>query len=127
MSDKSHVSMEQHVCIVCGEQFDTGALLLDKRMRNSLESHTVTGMGLCPEHQKLHDDGFIALVECDESKSVVRNDKLDFKSAHRTGNVLHMKRDAAAQILSAPDLSIPMMFVQIGVIEKIQSMVEKDD
>ena len=51
MNDKSHVSLEQHVCLVCGTAFDTGAILLDKRLRASMERHTATGWGLCPEHQ----------------------------------------------------------------------------
>ena len=63
MNDKSHVSLEQHVCLVCGKAFDTGTILLDKRLRASMEHHTKTGWGLCPEHQKLADDGFVALVE----------------------------------------------------------------
>ncbi|MDN4290562.1 hypothetical protein OA805_00670 [Citrobacter freundii] len=69
MSDKSHISLEQHVCLVCGTAFDTGAILLDKRLRASMERHTATGWGLCPEHQKLSDDGFVALVECDPQRS----------------------------------------------------------
>ncbi|WP_430522156.1 hypothetical protein [Pseudomonas aeruginosa] len=48
MNDKSHVSLEQHVCLVCGTAFDTGAILLDKRLRASMERHTATGWGLCP-------------------------------------------------------------------------------
>src|SRR3546814_5168048 len=49
MNDKSHVSLEQHVCLVCGVAFDTGAILLDKRLRASLERHTATGWGLRSE------------------------------------------------------------------------------
>src|SRR3546814_18826039 len=69
MNDKSHVSLEQHACLVCGARFDTGAILLDKRLRASMERPTATGWGLCPEHQKLSDDGFVALVECDPQRS----------------------------------------------------------
>ena len=70
MNDKSHVSLEQHVCLVCGKAFETGAILRDKRRRASMERHTATGWGLCPEHQKLSDDGFVALLECDPLCSV---------------------------------------------------------
>src|SRR5450830_1148211 len=69
MNDKSHVSLEQHVCLVCGTRFDTGTILLDRRLRASMEHHTATGWGLCAEHQKLSDDGFVALVECDPQRS----------------------------------------------------------
>ena len=40
MPDKSHVSMEQHRCIVCGQDYDTGAILLDKRMRQAVNEIT---------------------------------------------------------------------------------------
>ncbi len=64
MNDKSHVSMKQHVCLVCGLAFDSGAILLDKRLRASMERHTTTGWSLCVEHQKLADDGFVAYSVC---------------------------------------------------------------
>ena len=38
------------------ETFDTGANLLNRRQRASMEQHTATGCGLCAEHQKLCDD-----------------------------------------------------------------------
>jgi len=38
MNDKSHVSMEQHVCLVCGVTFDPDAILLDKRLRASMSA-----------------------------------------------------------------------------------------
>lgn len=47
MSEKSYVSMEQNVCAVCGKTFDTGSILLDRRMQDSMERHTVTDWGLC--------------------------------------------------------------------------------
>ncbi len=37
MNEKSHVSLEQHVCLLCGVAFDTGNILLDKRLRASME------------------------------------------------------------------------------------------
>ena len=86
MNDKSHVSLEQHVCLVCGTAFDTGAILLDKRLRASMERHTATGWGLCPEHQKLADDGFVALVECDPQRSGSQaGGRMKPEQAYRTG------------------------------------------
>src|SRR3546814_11650878 len=69
MNDKSHVSLEQHACLVCGARFDTGAILLDKRLRASMARHTAPGWGLCPEHQTLSADGFVALVAFDPQRS----------------------------------------------------------
>jgi hypothetical protein len=48
MNDKSHASLEQHVCLVRGKAFDTGAILLDKRLRASMEHHTATGWVCAP-------------------------------------------------------------------------------
>jgi hypothetical protein len=77
--EKSYVSMEQRQCIVCGVVYDTGSILMDKRLRASMEKNTVTGTGFCPEHQKLKDEGYIALIEADPA-----TDK-------RTGNIAHIR------------------------------------
>ena len=125
MNDKSHVSLEQHVCLVCGAAFDTGAILLDKRLRASMERHTATGWGLCPEHQKLSDDGFVALVECDpqRSGSQAGGGRVKPEQAYRTRRLAHLKREAFAQVFNVPiaaDQSC--VFVEPGVIEQLQTM-----
>ena len=51
--------------------YDTDDLLL-KSARAGAWSATrqrAGGWGLCPEHQELSDDGFVALVECDPQRS----------------------------------------------------------
>ena len=126
MNDKSHVSLEQHACLVCGTAYDTGSILLDKRLRASLQRHTTTGWGLCAEHQKLSDDGFVALVECDPQRSgkVSGGDRLKPEQAYRTGQLAHLKRDLFAtvfNVLIAADQAC--VFVEPGVIEQLQTMV----
>ena len=124
MNDKSHVSMEQHVCLVCGVAFDTGAILLDKRLRASMERHTVTGWGLCAEHQKLADDGFVALVECDPQRSGSPGGRLKPEQAYRTGRLAHIKRHVFTQVFNVPiEASQACVFVEPGVIEQLQAMV----
>ena len=125
MNDKSHVSLEQHVCLVCGTAFDTGAILLDKRLRASMERRTATGWGLCPEHQKLSDDGFVALVECDpqRSGSPAGGGRVKPEQAYRTGRLAHLKREAFAQVFNVPIAADqPCVFVEPGVIEQLQTM-----
>ena len=125
MNDKSHVSLEQHVCLVCGTAFDTGAILLDKRLRASMERHTATGWGLCPEHQKLSDDGFVALVECDPQRSRAAAGAARMKpdQAHRTGRLAHLKREVFADVFNVPiEDKQPCVFVEPGVIEQLQAM-----
>ncbi|HEI6959922.1 TPA: ATPase [Yersinia enterocolitica] len=126
MNDKSHVSLERHVCLVCGVTYDTGNLLLDKRLRASLERHTTTGWGLCAEHQKLSDDGFIALVECDprRSGSLAGGGRLKPEQAYRTGKLAHLKRHVFAEMFNVPiEANQPCVFVEPGVIEQLESMV----
>lgn len=124
MHDKSHVSLEQHVCLVCGKPFDTGAILLDRRLRASMERHTATGWGLCPEHQKLSDDGFVALVECDPQRSGSQaGGHLKPEQAHRTGRLAHLRRAVFVQVFNMPiDDKQPCVFVEPGVIDQLQSM-----
>lgn len=115
---KSHVSIEQKLCTVCGASFDTGTLLFDKRMLDTLEMHTTTGYGLCPEHQKLFDDGYLACVAVDESKSKRQpNGNMRPADAWRTGEVAHLRREAVARIFTVhiPE-DLPVIFCEPAVI-----------
>ncbi|HEX7934439.1 MAG TPA: ATPase [Paraburkholderia sp.] len=126
MNDKSHVSLEQHVCLVCGVAFDTGSILLDRRLRASMNRHTATGWDLCTEHRKLFDDGFVALIECDPklSGSPSSNDRLRPEQAYRTGRLAHLKREVFARVFNVPIADgQSCVFVEPGVIERLQSMV----
>ncbi len=62
MNDKSHVSLEQHVCLVCGTAFDTGAILLDKHEREPEEASPL-GIILCTGKKREQ----IELLELDKS------------------------------------------------------------
>ena len=129
MDNKSHVSLEQHICLVCGIRFDTGAILLDRRVRACMEQHTATGWGLCPEHQKLSDDGFVALVECDPQRSgaAASAGRMQPGQAYRTGRCAHLKREAFARVFDVPIAADqPCVFVEPGVIEQLQAMTGSD-
>jgi len=125
MDNKSYVSLEQRVYLACGTSFDTGNLLLDKRLRASMKRYTTAGWGLCPEHQKLFDDGFVALVECDPERSGSRADgRLKPEQAYRTGRVAHLRRTAFAQVFNVPIAAEQAcIFVEPGVLDQLQAMV----
>ena len=40
--NKTYVTIEQNVCPVCGKTFETGALLMDDRLQDKFEMHTLT-------------------------------------------------------------------------------------
>jgi hypothetical protein len=128
MSDKSHVSMERRVCLVCAAPYETGAILLDTRLRASLKRQTTTGWGLCPEHRELHENGFVALIECDPEKSgnPAAGARVKPDEAYRTGAVAHMKREVFSQVFNlpvAPD--VPAVYVEVGLIARLQSMIHQ--
>lgn len=126
MNEKSYVSLEQHVCLVCGTAFDTGSILLDRRLRSSMEHHTTTGWGLCAEHQRLFSEGFVALVECDPQRSEMSSgaDRMKPEQAYRTGRLAHVKREAFAKLFNVPvAANQACVFVEPGVIERLQAMV----
>lgn len=112
MSEKSHVSMAQHQCIVCGTRYDTGELLLDKRLKASMERYTVVGTGMCPEHQQLKDDGFVALIELNSAE-------------RRTGRLAHLRRVVWPHLFSAPLPENMVAYVEKGVMDMIEQQAAR--
>lgn len=120
---KSFVTLEQQVCIVCGNPFDTGSLLIDRRMSNRFEQRTITGRGMCPEHQALHDEGYVALVGIDPDKSDTHGGTVLEKGAYRTGNIMHVRRSAWSNIFDAPLPPGPMAYVDDATIRHLQARI----
>lgn len=118
--EKSYVTLEQHVCPVCLKTFDTGNLLLDDKLRDVFEKYTVTGYGLCEEHKKVVEDGYVILVE-------VRERPQKGQDPYRTGNTAYLKRHVAKDIF--PDIDVQdVAFVEIGVLDKLRErLVVQDD
>lgn len=109
------VKMEQKVCPVCGitHEYNTG-ILLSKDL-NPIEN-AVTGFGLCEEHEKMREE-YIALI-------VLPNDysgKLTVQDTfpHRTGNIIHLKRDKAAEIFNNPKMEDPEQQTLIFIDEDL--------
>ena len=118
---KSYVSMEQKVFEVCGHLYDTNSILIDRRLKESMESYTVTGRGMCPKDQDLSDKGYIALVEI-SNKQYKENIKQE--EAERTGRVAHLKREVARKIFPSLRDGLNMVFMDSEVmnhLEKLQS------
>ncbi len=57
---------------------------------------------MCPEHQKLKEDGFVALGVCDAEKSpVLPNGNIDPSKAYRTGALSHIKTHVFTDMFGA--------------------------
>lgn len=117
---KSFVSVEQNVCLVCAKTFDTNAILLNKHLRENMERYTVTGWGLCPEHQKLHDDGYVALVVIDPDRSPLPRKP---GSVYRLGGVAHIRRSVWQDIFNCSPPEGPMVFCDESLVEKLKGMM----
>lgn len=125
--DKSFVAMEKHICIVCGTEYDTGSILLHKQLHDIPEEKALTGMGVCPEHQKQIDDGYIFLIVADETKSSHYGTTIKHEDAYRTGELLAIRRTAAEKIfINVPFDKHKIMYIDTQAAAKIKAMVPKE-
>lgn len=122
MTDKSHVSMEQQVCLICGAAFDTGSILLDRRLRQSLDSKTVTGFGFCPADKEKLEEGFIALVEIDTSKGGRTPE-----DAWRTGAVVMIRATVWSTLFNTPPPTMQFGFIDLGMAATLLAHVAPDE
>lgn len=89
-----------------------------------MERHSTTGWGLCTEHRRLFDDGYVALVECDPQRSGLPagGECLELGQAYRTGRVAHMKCEVFARTFDVTIATAQAcVFVEPGVIERLQA------
>lgn len=115
---KSHVSIAQKVCIVTGETFDSGEILFDRRLKDSMEKHTITGYGIKPEIQEKIDEGFVVLIEADPEKSEGNTpDKV-----YRTGNYVFLKKEVSDEIFNVKIKDVA--YLEIEAFQHIKSMIE---
>jgi len=87
-----------------------------------MEKNTLTGWGMCPEHQKLKDDGYIALVGADPSKSEIKNGQIQPEGAHRIGLIAHIKQHTWDQIFNVPAPKDKVCFCEEELINHIQNL-----
>jgi hypothetical protein len=104
--------MGYHVCPVCLKEHDE-VVLLDRRMRDTLTDHEFAGWQICPEHKKLMDDAYIALIECE-------NQPTGLHDAKRTGLIAHISASAWPHLFNTPIPPQYICFVEKGTIEILQ-------
>jgi hypothetical protein len=122
MTEKSHVGMGYSVCPICGKKHDE-VVLLDKRLKASLEREQCVGISLCPEHEAMSKE-FLALVEV-RNGGVGAGRHLKPQDADMTGQVAHVKRDVVSQIFNVTiPADMPMIYVEEGVIAALKAKTE---
>lgn len=127
---KSHVTLEQQVCMVCGIAEDTGQLLLDSKMRPLFEMRTPTKLGLCKEHRQKYLEGYIALVVIDPSKSKANvvpgseDVKLRPHDAWRTGDIALVKKIVWNRLFTTPAPDGPVAYVDEATFKLLKEKMD---
>lgn len=123
------VGMGYAVCPVCGKEHDE-MVLIERRwipaVPTKLEQRNFTGFSLCPEHKKLHDDGYIALVVCSYVPEGVPFIE-QYNGAKRTGEIMHMRYSMAARVFNMDVSKLPMTWIDPEAAAKIKAMMHPDD
>lgn len=126
--EKSHVTLEQAICPACGKTEDTGALLLDRQLRQRFNMHTTTGFAMCAEHKKMIEDGYVIMVGVNESKSNKEpNGNIRPAGAWRTGDIAAIKAQVFDQIFNAEIPKHRMSFCDPAVIEYLKGIAHPSD
>lgn len=116
--EKSFVTEASALCPVCCKECNTGDILLNTQLSNTFERVTCVGWGdMCPEHQKLRDEGYVALVEVDLSKS---GRPVTYNSAYRTGRLAHVRRSAWDNMFTTPPPDGGVCMIESGTMDAIK-------
>lgn len=91
---KSHAGLGYDVCPICLTKHNE-TVLLDKRLKETLERDNFTGFSLCPPCKELSEE-YVAIV-------IVTNDensKVTLQTANRTGEIIRIKHEAVKRIFN---------------------------
>lgn len=116
--EKSFISMSQYQCPICGDVFDGNELLLDRRLRNSMERVTLVGHKPCPNCQQKLDDGYVFLIECSEPPVG------DWREAKRTGRTAQIRKTVADELFTTHPIET-MAFVDTEVMDWLEEQSKK--
>lgn len=131
--EKSYVGMESKVCPICTKQHNHKCgVLIDKRLKATLDKDNVTGWGLCEDDEKKIEDGYIVLIEIDPDKSesaLLDDGKYSLDGIHRTGMVAFVKANVAMEIFSDSGINedTTLIIVEKGVIDILKIIAERND
>lgn len=120
-SDKSYVTLEQHLCPICGKAEDTGNLLLDRRLLPTFERKTVTGYGMCKDCASKTEE-YVALVGV-KNAPAQGSDLMKPEDADRTGDLMWVRRSVWSKLFNLPEPKV-LAFVDPQAIERLKEMAK---
>lgn len=130
MTQKSHVGMLHAVCPICGNKDEAqSAILLDRRLQNTLEQDNYAmAEQPCGDCSGKLADGYVAMVEVDESKSTIRKgDKTQQSDVHRTGFIAWMRSEAFSKNFNVPLPPKGMAFIPIEVGDMFRKAAPQEE
>jgi hypothetical protein len=100
----NYVPVDPEDCFICGHTY--------------LNYNTI---GLCPKDEKIHKDGYIALVGI---ISAGKSDKVNIQ-ADRTGKIAHLDRKLAAELFELVDTeaNIPILYVEDDLLDQLHFLI----
>lgn len=100
MNDNA-VKRATYQCPVCGELHSHNAdIFIHKNLREIPDENTFAGLALCEEHDRMHKDGFLAMIAALPPEAGTEG--LSVHEATRTGEVVHIKEAAWDCIMKVP-------------------------
>lgn len=124
MINEDYVAVAKKQCPICGKIHSHNCeILIHKQLKAISEEETFSGQGLCEEHDKLREEGYIALIEV---KNAEDSTMLTAQQAKRTGRLVHIKRDIYNMIFNVPEDGkiVPIAFISIDAFEYLLSIQE---
>lgn len=120
MTKKSCVGMSYKLCPACLDRHDE-TVLIDRRLKDSLDYDNFTGWAMCPVHEKMREK-YVILVECETAPA---GDN-PLVSAKRTGQLAFVKRDVWEGVFNS-EMPKAMAWVPVGVIQSLQDRMPTAD
>lgn len=121
--EKNNLPIEENLCIICGNFFTAGSILLNKQLKNFLDPKTLKGYGHCLACEKKLDENYVAFIEIDLERSNVTNEhNIKAKDVCRTGRTGWIQKTTAEQLFDVPVET--MFFIDRGAFEKLIQMPE---
>lgn len=117
----SYVALNNNICPICGKKDES--ILMDMKLRdNAFDKKTVESNYICENCLGYIDNGMIALIGIDPSKSGNANNNLiKAEEAYRTGEFLFMKREAAENMINFSIGDHYILFCDQKVIEMLKN------
>ncbi len=121
----SFVGLERGVCPICGEQHETGTVLLHTQLKNVFPMHghpDPSCFHICDVCKAMEEKGYVALVGV-----VNGNDQITPATADRAAEYIWLRRHVAEQIIDTDLSKHPFCYIEPKAIEKIKVIVERHE